>query len=97
MRDQCLAPDLFPHQISMFSLQRVSTFFGTLTTTDQQRSLLAGSDRHVLGVRYKASPRARRHRNPRRGLWTRYKSPRWKSFPILKAEGQQDLLEVEGE
>ena len=34
------------------------------TTTDQQTSLLAGSERHVLGVRHEASPRERRHRNP---------------------------------
>ena len=33
-------------------------------TTDRQTSPLAGSDRHVLGVRYEASPRALCHRNP---------------------------------
>ena len=65
MRVQCLAPDLFPQQVSVFFQQRVSPFFRTrTTTTDQRTSLLAGSDRHVLGVRYEASPRARRHRNP---------------------------------
>ena len=30
-----------------------------MRTTDRQTSLLAGSDRRVLGVRYEASPRAR--------------------------------------
>ena len=65
MRVQCLAPDLFPQQVSLFSQQRVSPFFRTrTTTTDQQTSPLAGSDRHVLGVRFQASPRARRYRNP---------------------------------
>ena len=64
VRVQCLAPDLFPQQVSLFFQQRVSPFFRTrTTTTDQQTSLLAGSERHVLGVRYKVSPRARRHRN----------------------------------
>ena len=47
MRVQCLAPDLFPQQVSPFFRTRT-------TTTDQQTSLLAGSDRHVLGVRYEA-------------------------------------------
>ena len=71
MRVQCSAPDLFTQQVSLFFQQRVSPqqpvapFFRTRTTsTDKQTSLLAGSDRHVLGVRYEASPRARRHRNP---------------------------------
>ena len=57
MRVQCLAPGLFPQQVSLFFRTRT-------TTTDQQTSLLAGSDRLVLGVRYKAYPRGRRHRNP---------------------------------
>ena len=53
MRVQRLAPALFPKQVSLFSQQLVSPFFRTrTTTTDQQTSLLAGSDRHVLGVRY---------------------------------------------
>ena len=34
------------------------------TTTDRLTSLLAGSDRQVLGTRYEASPRARCRRNP---------------------------------
>ena len=43
---------------SLFSRQRVSPFVRTrTTTTDRQTSLLAGSDRHVLGVRYEAFPR----------------------------------------
>ena len=46
--------------------QRVAPFYSTLTTTtDQKTSLLAGSDRRVLGMRYRASHRLRHHRNPR--------------------------------
>ena len=60
MRVQCLAPDLFPQQVSLFFQQRVSPFFRTrTTTTDQQTCILVGNDGHVLGVRCKASPRAR--------------------------------------
>ena len=64
MRVQCLAPDLFPQQVSLFFQQRVSSFFRTRTTTTDQQTSLLTSDRHVLGVRYEASPRAR-HREQR--------------------------------
>ena len=65
MRFQHLAPDHLPQQVFLFSPQRVSPFVRTrTTTTDRQTSLLTGSDRHVLGVRYEAYPRARCHRNP---------------------------------
>ena len=66
MRFQRLAPDHLPQQVSLFSPQRVSPFVRTRTTTiDRQTSLLAGSDRRVLGVRHEAYPRARCHRTPR--------------------------------
>ena len=66
MRFQRLAPDFFPQRVSLFSPQRVAPFYleTRTTTADQQTSLLVRSDRLVLGVRYEASPRARRHRNP---------------------------------
>ena len=58
MRFQRLAPDHLPQEVSLFSPQRVSPFVRTrTTTTDRQTSVLAGGDRHVLGVRYEASPR----------------------------------------
>ena len=65
MRVQRLAPDHLPQQFSLFSPQRVSPFVRTRTTTDRQTSLLAGSDGHVLGVRFEAYLRARCHRTPR--------------------------------
>ena len=40
-------------------------FYRTLTTTDQQTSLLAGSDRLVLCMRLRASDRLRHHRDRR--------------------------------
>ena len=77
-----LAPDQLVQQVAPFA--RTWT-----TTTDRQTSLLAGSDRHVLGVLREAYPRVRCHRTLRpRGtvarrtvvgsgtLWrTRRKSP----------------------
>ena len=48
MRDQCLVLHLFPQRVA--SIYRTRT-----TTTDQQTGHLAGSDRHVLGVRYEVS------------------------------------------
>ena len=90
VRFQRSAPDHLPQQVTLFSPQRVSPVVRTRTTTDRLTSLLAGSDRQVLGTRYEASPRARCRRNPhpprtvaRRTvagsgtLWgTRHKSPR---------------------
>ena len=60
---QCLVLDHLVWPVALFALQRISPFART-RTTDRQTSLLAGSDKHVLGVRYEASLRARCHRNP---------------------------------
>ena len=60
----CAAPDHSPQQDALFALQRIAPFARTwTTTTDRQTSLLAGSDRHVLGVLPEAYPRARCHRD----------------------------------
>ena len=60
MHLQRLAADQSIQQVAPFALQQVAPFFLTqTTTTDRQTSLLAGSDRHVLGVLREASPRVR--------------------------------------
>ena len=66
MHLQRLAPDQLVQQVALFALQRIAPFARTwMTTTDRQTSLLAGTDRHVLGVRHEAYPRVRCHRTPR--------------------------------
>ena len=66
--------------------QRVAPFYRTLTTTtDQQTSLLAGSDRLVLGMRQRASHRLRHHRYPRRrGTVARSWTPDWTRRTCLR-------------
>ena len=66
MRVQSLAPDHMPQQVSLFFPQRVSPFSRTrTTTTDRQTSLLAESDRLVLGMhREEHLTRVRHRRNP---------------------------------
>ena len=65
MHLQRLAPDQLIQQVAPIALQQVAPFFRTHTTTDRQTSLLAGSDRHVLGVLREAYPRVRCHRTRR--------------------------------
>ena len=65
MHLQRLAPDQLVQQVAPFALQQVVPFSRTQTTTDRQTSLLAGSDRHVLGVLREACPRVRCHRTLR--------------------------------
>ena len=62
MRFPRLAPDHLVQQVALFALQRISPFARTQTTTTDKSS--RWNDRHVLGVRYVTSPRARCHRNP---------------------------------
>ena len=65
MHLQRLAPDHLVQQVALFALQRIAPFARTRTkTTDRQTSLLAGIDRHVLGVLREAYPRVRCHRTP---------------------------------
>ena len=66
MHLQHSAPDQLVQQVAPFALQQVVEFARTqTTTTDRQTSLLAGSDRHVLGVLREAYPRVRCHRTLR--------------------------------
>ena len=66
MHLQHIALDQFAQQVAPLCPQQVAPFARTRsTTTDRQTSLLAGSDRHVLGVLREAYPRVRCHRTPR--------------------------------
>ena len=66
MHLQHVAPDQVVQQVAPFALQQVDPFARTqTTTTDRQTSLLAGNDRHVLGVLRETYPRVRCHRTLR--------------------------------
>ena len=90
--------------LCVFSVEFLTSFLTTgchfaiyrtrTTTTDQQTSLLAGSDRLVLGVHWRASHRLRHRRNPRprgtvargavarsRTLWGTRRKSQWRSSP----------------
>ena len=68
-----------------------------LSDTDGQTSLLAGSDRHVLGVLREAFPRARCHRTPRPRETLAWRTAGWSGTLCRSLLGLDvSLLEVVG-